>query len=275
VTGGDGAEAEVPLRGGNLSVVVRVGDTVRRPTGPWTPAVHALLRHLEGAGFEGAPRVLGIDERGREVLEYVEGEVAWADAHHRLLGTDDDMVRAGALLRRFHEAVARFTPPHGATWRFPDMQADAERWSGGEGTIVCHNDPGAWNLVVGDRRWALIDWDAAGPRPPVWDLAYAARGLVPVSGGDPARLGWPGEIPDGRRLRALVDGYGLDAAGRGRFADVVVARLDSSYEHMRRRATAGEQPWVDLWRGGHGAGWAADLAHARRRLHDWHRTLSR
>ena len=35
---------EIPLGGGNVSGgVVRIGDTVRRPAGPWTPAVHALL----------------------------------------------------------------------------------------------------------------------------------------------------------------------------------------------------------------------------------------
>ena len=66
-------EREVPFADGNVSSVVRVGDTVRRGTGPWTPTVHALLRHLERVGFEGAPRVLGIDERGREVLSFVPG----------------------------------------------------------------------------------------------------------------------------------------------------------------------------------------------------------
>ena len=60
-------QQEIPLIGGNTSTVVRVGDTVRRNVGPWTPAVHALLRHLEYIGFTGAPRVLGLDERGREV----------------------------------------------------------------------------------------------------------------------------------------------------------------------------------------------------------------
>jgi hypothetical protein len=36
--------------------VVGAGSTVRRPTGPWTPGVHALLSHLEEAGcFSGAP----------------------------------------------------------------------------------------------------------------------------------------------------------------------------------------------------------------------------
>lgn len=43
---GDQSESggEEPLRGGNSAIVTRVGDTVRRPTGPWTPAVHLLLR---------------------------------------------------------------------------------------------------------------------------------------------------------------------------------------------------------------------------------------
>src|SRR5207249_366967 len=67
--------------GGNLSDAVRVGDTVRRRAGPWTPAVHALLRHLEAVGFEGSPRVIGIDEHGREALAYIEGDgpTGWPD----------------------------------------------------------------------------------------------------------------------------------------------------------------------------------------------------
>jgi hypothetical protein len=60
---------------GNVSTVVRIADTVRRGTGPWTPAVHALLRYLEEVGFDGAPRVRGIDEQGREILTYLSGDV--------------------------------------------------------------------------------------------------------------------------------------------------------------------------------------------------------
>ena len=65
---------EIPLHGGNVSTVSRLGDTVRRNTGPWTPAVHALLNHLQWVGFTGSPHVLGVDERGREVLSYLDGE---------------------------------------------------------------------------------------------------------------------------------------------------------------------------------------------------------
>jgi hypothetical protein len=68
------ADAEELLPGGNVTAgVVRVGDRVRRPAGPHTPALHALLAFLRAAGFEGAPRPLGIDDRGREVLSYVPG----------------------------------------------------------------------------------------------------------------------------------------------------------------------------------------------------------
>jgi hypothetical protein len=63
----------LPGPDGQPSRVFRRGNTVLRPAGPWTPAVHALLRHLERAGFAGSPRVVGdgYDDQGREVLTYI------------------------------------------------------------------------------------------------------------------------------------------------------------------------------------------------------------
>ena len=73
-------EVEVPLAGGDVTAgVVRVGETVRRPTGPHSPLVHAMLEHLERVGFAGAPRYLGQDDRGREMLTYIEGDVYRGD----------------------------------------------------------------------------------------------------------------------------------------------------------------------------------------------------
>ena len=65
---------EERLDGGNTGGAVRDGDTVRRAAGPWTPAVHALLTHLAAKNFPGAPRPLGFDNQGREVLTFIEGE---------------------------------------------------------------------------------------------------------------------------------------------------------------------------------------------------------
>src|SRR5215475_1260166 len=53
--------------------VVRVGDTVRRPMPADSDYVHGLLAHLEHCGFVGAPRFLGVDSRGREIVSYIEG----------------------------------------------------------------------------------------------------------------------------------------------------------------------------------------------------------
>src|SRR6266700_3348038 len=70
--------SEYPLRGGSVSTVVRVGDTVRRQ--PGGRFVHELLGFFERSGWGGAPRFLGLDEQGREILSFVEGYVPWQAA---------------------------------------------------------------------------------------------------------------------------------------------------------------------------------------------------
>ena len=64
---------DIVMPGGRTAGAIRSGDTVVRPGGSWTPAVHAVLRHLEAVGFDGAPRVVGYDTRGREVVTYRAG----------------------------------------------------------------------------------------------------------------------------------------------------------------------------------------------------------
>src|SRR5262245_42072127 len=174
--------AETQLSGGNATAgVVRVGDTVRRPAGPWTPAVHALLRHLHEVGFRGAPRPLGLDEQGREVLTYAAGNVPWPDRFD-LLAPEDQVARVGRLIRDLHDALEGFTPPPGAQWQAL-MPAPAD--ASGTQEMIIHHDLAPWNLVLpaegtGDE-WVFIDWDGAAPGTRLWDLAYAAHGFVPLS----------------------------------------------------------------------------------------------
>ncbi len=265
---------EQQLEGGNISGgILRRGDTVRRPAGPWTPTIHAVLQHLEQRGFTGAPRVLGIDDGGREVLEYLSGEIPWPQSHHRLLGSLDRVARVGRLLRDFHDVIADFDPGPGAIWQFPEMAADALEFADDRGVIVCHNDATAWNLVISDGRWAFIDWDAAGLRPAIWDVAYCAIGVIPITQ-EVSEMGWMEPVPVVDRLAALAGGYGLDIADRGRLADVIVARIRSSYSHLRRRAAAGIPPWDDLWRSGHGDSWARMLEFAQSNASSWTVSLS-
>ena len=74
--------------------------------------MHALLGHFEAVGFDGAPRFVGLDERGREVLSFVEGEPAL-----KPVPAGDGVVRdLGRLLRRMHDAQAGFALPDGVAW---------------------------------------------------------------------------------------------------------------------------------------------------------------
>ena len=69
--------------------------------------MHALLRHLEYVGFTGSPRALGMDERGREVLSYLEGECGeYPLAPHWV--TDEALVTVATMLRMFHDAQYGF-----------------------------------------------------------------------------------------------------------------------------------------------------------------------
>jgi hypothetical protein len=95
------------------SGMVRRGDKLLRPMGPWSPAVHEYLRHLEVAGFGGAPRVLGI-EGNREVLTFIDGDVAndphWQPGHGNRLPpyarTERALRGAAELIRQLHQAAA-------------------------------------------------------------------------------------------------------------------------------------------------------------------------
>src|SRR5438132_147348 len=70
---------EERLGGGRSTTgIVRIGETLRRPLGPWTPPIHAFLRHLHASGFAAAPEVFGLDDQGREILSYIPGET-WGD----------------------------------------------------------------------------------------------------------------------------------------------------------------------------------------------------
>ncbi|KAB8164237.1 phosphotransferase [Streptomyces sp. 3MP-14] len=258
---------ETPLTGGNVSAhVVRVGDTVRRPAGPWTPAVHALLDHLHAVGFAGAPRPLGIDERGREVLTFAPGGPAWPD-RFALLDPGHRLARVGRLIRELHDAAASFTPPPDAAWQrlIPPDGADQ----------IVHHDLAPWNLILppsdrvdqGDRSgWQFIDWDGAGPGTRLGDLAYAAHGFVPLSA-NPA-FTYP-EATAARRLRTLVDAYGLDEAQRRALVPLLTARTRAMHDFLRDRSALGEEPWTTLWREGHGEVWLRDAAYTAEREARW------
>ena len=192
------------------SGIVRRGDRLLRPMGPWSPAVHEYLRSLEAAGFEGSPRVLGT-EGDREVLTFIDGDVAmdplWQPGHgHRLppyARTKVALRGAAKLIRKLHAASSGFRPAI-TCYRFHPYPPTA-------GEIVSHGDLGPWNTVYQNGvPIAFIDWDAAQPVDPLTDLADAAWTFVPLApSGQLAEAGFD-PLPDlPARLRTFLDAYGL------------------------------------------------------------------
>jgi hypothetical protein len=234
-----GKEDEEQLRGGtaNRGRVTRVGDTVRRPQAPHSASVHALLRHLASKGFEGAPRHLGGDSAGREVLSYVDGVVpiqptpAWA-------WTDTALVSVADLLRRYHLAVADFDP---TPWPWRTRVPDRYRTG-----LVSHNDPNLDNVVFRDgRAIALIDFDLASPGCLEWDLAAAARLWVPLQDPRNVQPEVASRIP--ARLRLFAEGYGLDSASRREMVLAVPATHAWGYDIVRAGAQGGNVGYADFW----------------------------
>jgi len=233
---------EVPLLGGtaNRGLVVRVGDTVRRPCRSTGPATHALLRHLEAVGFDGAPRFLGRDPLGREVLSYVPGQAITPPYPDWAL-TDAALARVAALLRRYHRAVADFDPaPHHWPARPPAP------FGGG---VLLHNDPNLDNVVFRDREpVALIDFDLASPGARVWDVAAAARLWAPLRADVDVEDSRRGRTLD--RFRLFADAYGLLPAERAQLVDAVVANHDWLYDLVEREAGRGNPGFGEYWQSG-------------------------
>ena len=180
---------EVILAGGAVTDgVVRVGETVRRPAAFGNQLMRDVLVHLERAGFDAAPRWLGFDEQGRDVLTWIEGETFTdrsqmhpyiGDPPVRIAFADEQVAAAMRLLRRYHDT-------------FGD-------------DVICHGDFGPWNLVWREGMpFAVIDFDAVYRGAPADDVGYALRMFLGFgfAAAEPAELV--------RRTRSALAAYGAE-----------------------------------------------------------------
>ncbi|MEV0607890.1 phosphotransferase [Polymorphospora rubra] len=216
-------EPERPLPGGFVNTVVRVGDTVRRPATAASGFVRDLLRHLERCRWTGAPRHLGFDDRGREILTFIEGHVAWEEYQPADVRSDESLVAAARLVREFHDLTAG-----------SGLAGDRE--------VVCHNDLSPKNTVYRDpgtglRPVAFIDWDLAAPGARVHDVAHLCwqyAGLGPRADVDEAA----------RRVRLIADAYEL--ADRAVLVETILWWQDRCWRGIAAGADAGEPAMMRL-----------------------------
>jgi hypothetical protein len=134
--------SETVLEGGDVNVVVRVGDTVRRPTGEWSPAVHALLRHYEAVGFDGALRFVGIDDLFPANVILREGMPEDRRPERVRLLCDSYGLSAQDRARFFEKAVAIRRSGYGLHERLGGEERRPgwrEMWDAGSGEAILGN----------------------------------------------------------------------------------------------------------------------------------------
>ncbi len=250
------SEESAPLPGGNTAPVVRVGDTVRRVAGPWTPQVRRLMQGLRAAGLTTVPEHLGLDDAGREVVEFVEGDVPV----YPLPGwcwSDEVLLDVGRALRSVHNASAGLGLSRQG-WRREAVEPVE---------VVCHGDVAPYNAVFRSGRLvAFIDWDYAGPGPRLWDLGYAAYRFVSLTppghrDGQPVRQS---DAEQWRRVALLCAAYGdVEPREVVRWA---ARRLADLVDYSRARAAAGDPAFLATIAAGHVELYEGDLVHVQRLL---------
>jgi len=243
----DADDVEVPLLGGDVSDgIVRRGDTVRRPRGPHSPAVEAYLLHLERAGFERAPRFLGFDDDGREVVTFLPGEMGGRPPHAWATG-EDVLVQLGEWLRDLHALSRDVVLPDGVAWpervqfrEVPDVFDVPD--------VVGHNDLTVENALFvpdGDdprgphRLVGVIDFDLAAPTTRLLDVATTLLYWAPVAPPE-ARPTILRDLDAPRRARVLTEAYGFDRSERLALLGVLAQRFARSWYAMRHAAQRGD-----------------------------------
>lgn len=231
-----------PMRGSGLQDrrLVRIGDTVRRPSGPFTKSVHDLLRHLRSHGFGIAPEPRGIDATGREILTFIEGRDSGWPLLPEILHVEG-AERLGSLASRLRSVLASYDCPPTARWQFA-------RGAPGRGEAMQHGDLGPWNLLWAEdgQVAGVLDWDFAQPGERCYDTGHLAWFTVPLMDDNRARArGFP-EPPDRlRRIDAFAAGAGMTRvqllaaalAAQAEYERRVVSRrlTGSSWAHFYRR----------------------------------------
>ncbi|WP_405079867.1 phosphotransferase [Paenibacillus chitinolyticus] len=253
------------LAGGNVSKVYRSGHTVRRELKPNSPQIHALLNHLADKGYGYAPKYLGIDEKGREMLSFIEGEAGNYPLKN-YMRSDDVLQEIAKMLRLYHDAVSGFS--FDDDWRSLDNTPQPSE-------IICHNDFAVYNIIFQQEKpIGIIDFDAAGPGPRLWDIAYTLYTCVPLSRlylTETGEIVYYDSFQDASRVKNRVklffDSYGEEVAEN--YIEMVLLRLEGLCKTITRRAGEGDLAFQKMLDAGHLEHYQNDIKFISEHKDDW------
>jgi len=243
----DMSTQEIALTGGNVNTgVVRVDNTVRRTQSAASPTIHRLLLHLAAKGFEGSPRFLGIDAKGREILTFFGGETGIPVENWQ---RDEPLIAVARMLRQYHDATVDFERRDSDVWL--NEYHDPERHE-----VICHNDFAPYNFVYSaGMPYAVIDFDLAGPGPRLKDVAYALYWSVPLSfnSDDQVEFAEADVRNNSRRCRLFCETYGIPADAK--LFEMIAEVLDLMSDEEQMLQVLGQPAATKLKHDGHLAHW--------------------
>ncbi|GAB6988748.1 aminoglycoside phosphotransferase family protein [Paenibacillus pini] len=262
------SEHEEVLAGGNINKVVKVGGTVRRDAKP-NLYVYELLKHLEEIGYPYSPRYMGVDEKGREILSYLEGDVP-GNGYPEIeayMWSDEALAELAKLLRSYHDATVGFKTSKKSINEYPEMPLNE---------VVCHNDAALYNIVFKDKRPAgIIDFDMAGPGPRIWDIVYTLYTSVPLatfspSEDDRAVVQYKRDIHASarkRRIGIFFNSYGMEVPVD--LKEWVISRINFMCTTLTDRAASGDPAFIKLVEEGHLAHYVEEIQFLEKYFDDW------
>jgi aminoglycoside phosphotransferase (APT) family kinase protein len=253
------SDPEIELAGGGTTVVVRVGATVRKPVRPWSPAMRALLRQLRAAGVAGVPGWHGVDEKNRDIFDYLPGEAGNYPLSQQVRG-DTALASAARLLRSLHDASVPLIGERDLPWQLPPVEPVE---------VVCHGDFATYNCVFeAGEAVGVIDFDGARLGPRRWDLAYGIYRFAPLT--DPANGdGFGGPAEQARRARLFLDAYGCTRQQRRDAVDTIGPRMMQTITFMRDAAAAGDPFFARHIANGHADNYLRDIRYVEARADLW------
>lgn len=212
------------LVGGNSNQVKKEGQTVIRKTGKWSPFVHSLLQYLTANGFQESP-VFIESEGDSERLSYIAGDVGNDPLQPDML-SDNVVIEAAKLLRKFHDVTQNFVVPTDAQFLLPVASVtDYE--------VICHNDFAPYNCIFQKGRIVgIIDFDTAAPAKRIWDIAYTVYRFVPLMTDSHCHdMGFQTLPNRQQRLKLFCDAY--DLVDRTSLIETVIQRIEALIHFMR------------------------------------------
>lgn len=258
-------QEEEILTGGNVSKVYLSGDTIRRELKPGSTKIHKLLQHLENKNFNHAPKFLGTDNRGREILTHIEGEAG----HYPLkkyMWSNDVLKEIAEMLRRYHDSVSDFSIEE--NWQPIDNTPQPYE-------VLCHNDFAIYNIIFNDKRpVGIIDFDVAAPGPRIWDIAYTLYTCIPLSrffyaeNGDAVYYHSQKHADSTKqRVRLFFESYGMEIEND--YLDVVILRLEGLCKTIKRKAKEGNVAFQQMIKEGHLEHYQSDITFIREHRKKW------